>query len=72
MFISHGGRPHSMTQRSCEKLIAQRLLRPVGTQGVIAQALDGVAEVAQAQSQVAKADASASNTGANTGQLATV
>ena len=38
-----------MTQRSCEKLIAQRLLRPVGTQGVISQALDGVATLAQAQ-----------------------
>ena len=55
MFISHGGRPHSMTQRSCEKLIAQRLLRPVGTQGVIAQALQGVAVVAQAQRQAAHA-----------------
>jgi hypothetical protein len=72
MFISHGGRPHSMTQRSCEKLIAQRLLRPVGTQGVIAQALDGVAEVTQAQGQVAKADASAGNAGASPRQLATV
>ena len=55
MFISHGGRPHSMTQRSCEKLIAQRLLRPVDTQGVIAQALDGVAVVAEAQRQAAHA-----------------
>ncbi len=51
MFISHGGQPHSMTQRSCEKLMAQRLLRPVDPQGVIAQALSGVAEVAAAQSQ---------------------
>ena len=55
MFISHGGRPHSMTQRSCEKLIAQRLLRPIDTQGVIAQALDGVAIVAEAQRQAAQA-----------------
>ena len=55
MFISHGGRPHSMTQRSCEKLIAQRLLRPIDTQGVIAQALDGVAVVAEAQRQAAQA-----------------
>ena len=55
MFVSHGGRPHSMTQRSCEKLIAQRLLRPVDTQGVIAQALSGVAGVAAAQSQAVNA-----------------
>ena len=52
MFISHGGRPHSMTRRSCEKLIAQRLLRPVDTQGVVAQALDAVTEAAAAQSRV--------------------
>ena len=55
MFVSHGGLPHSMTQRSCEKLIAQRLLRPVDTQGVIAQALSGVAGVAAAQSQAVNA-----------------
>ena len=55
MFVSHGGRPHSMTQRSCEKLIAQRLLKPVDTQGVIAQALSGVAGVAAAQSQAVNA-----------------
>ena len=43
MFLSHGGQPHSMTKRSCEKLIMQRLLRPVDTHGVVAQALDAVA-----------------------------
>ncbi|MGB4116448.1 MAG: DUF1631 family protein [Polaromonas sp.] len=53
MFISHGGQPHSMTKRSCEKLIAQRLLRPVDTKGVVAQALDAVADAAAAQSRVA-------------------
>lgn len=53
MFVSHGGQPHSMTKRSCEKLIAQRLLRPVDTQGVVAQALDAVADAAAAQSRVA-------------------
>ena len=54
MFISHGGQPHSMTKRSCEKLIAQRLLRPVNTQGVVAQALDAVAVAAAAQNMAAK------------------
>ena len=54
MFISHGGQPHSMTKRSCEKLIAQRLLRPVDTQGVVAEALDAVTDAAAAQSSAAK------------------
>jgi len=40
MFVSNGGQPHSMTKRSCEKLIRQGLLRPVQTHGVVAQALD--------------------------------
>jgi hypothetical protein len=51
MFISHGGQPHSMTKRSCEKLIAQRLLRPVDTRGVVAQALDAVTLSAALQSR---------------------
>ena len=51
MFISHGGQPHSMTKRSCEKLIVQRLLRPVATHGVVAQALDAVALDVAAQSR---------------------
>ncbi len=29
MFVSHGGRPHSMTKRICERLIGDRYLRPV-------------------------------------------
>ena len=49
MFVSHGGQPHSMTKRSCERLIAARLLRPVNTRGVVAQALKAV--VAQAANQ---------------------
>ncbi len=43
MFVSHGGQPHSMTKRSCERLIKERLLRPVETHGVVAQALDRLA-----------------------------
>ena len=57
MFTSHGGQPHSMTKRSCEKLIAQRLLRPIDIQGVVAQALDAVADAAAAQSRAAKVNA---------------
>jgi len=49
MFVSHGGQPHSMTKRSCVRLIRERLLRPVETHGVVAQALDRlVKEVAPA------------------------
>ena len=44
MFLSHGGQPHSMTKRSCEKLIMQRWLRPVDTHGVVAQALQVIAD----------------------------
>jgi len=40
MFVSHGGQPHSMTKRSCERLIREGLLRPVLTHDVVAQALD--------------------------------
>ena len=43
MFVSHGGQPHSMTRRSCERLIRARLLRPVEMHGVVAQALDRLA-----------------------------
>jgi hypothetical protein len=49
MFVSHGGQPHSMTKRSCERLIATRLLRPVNTRGVVDRALKVV--VADAANQ---------------------
>jgi len=39
MFVSHGGQPHSMTKRICERLILERFLRPVRMHGVVAQAL---------------------------------
>jgi hypothetical protein len=42
MFVSRGGRPHSMTKRSCERLIASRLLRPVNAQGVVQKALEAM------------------------------
>jgi hypothetical protein len=55
MFVSHGGRPHSMTKRSCERLIAARLLRPVNTRGVVARALKAVVAEAANQSDHAQA-----------------
>lgn len=54
MFVSHGGQPHSMTKRSCERLIRDRLLRPVDSHGVVAQALDAVASEAASQAAPAK------------------
>jgi len=42
MFTSRGGRPHTMTRRSCEKLLLKRWLRPVVTRPVVHQALQGV------------------------------
>jgi hypothetical protein len=40
MFVSQGGRPHSMTKRVCERLIRDRYLRPVRMHGVVSHALD--------------------------------
>jgi hypothetical protein len=42
MFVSHGGRPHSMTRRVCERLILSRHLRPVDAHDVVAHALDAL------------------------------
>jgi uncharacterized protein DUF1631 len=44
MFVSHGGRPHSMTKRVCERLIGERYLRPVRMHGVVSRALDTLEE----------------------------
>lgn len=43
MFVSRGGRPHSMTKRSCERLIASRLLRPIESRGVVQKAIAAIA-----------------------------
>ena len=42
MFTSLGGRTHTMTRRSCEKLMAKRWLRLVETRPVMARALSQV------------------------------
>ena len=56
MFLSHGGQPHSMTSRSCEKLMMQNLLRPVDTRGVVAQALNAVTQTNAVAQGAVKAD----------------
>lgn len=42
MFTSRGGRAHTMTRRSCERLIRQRGLRPVAARPVVGAAIDAV------------------------------
>ncbi len=44
MFVSHGGRAHSMTQRTCEKLMRLRHLHPVEIDPVVARALQRLAQ----------------------------
>jgi hypothetical protein len=48
MFVSHGGRPHSMTKRVCERLVRDRYLRPVRTHGVVSRALDNLEQEPEA------------------------
>jgi hypothetical protein len=40
MFVSQGGRPHSMTKRSLQRLVMNRLLRPLDSHEVVQHALD--------------------------------
>lgn len=44
MFVSHGGRPHSMTRRSLQRLVMNRLLRPVASHEVVQHALDALVQ----------------------------
>ncbi|HMN56467.1 MAG TPA: DUF1631 family protein [Ottowia sp.] len=46
MFVSHGGRAHSMTRRTCEKLMRRRHLHPVDIDPVVERALRRLAEEA--------------------------
>lgn len=41
MFVSHGGQPHSMTKRSCERLIKEGLLRLAPSHESMADTLEG-------------------------------
>ncbi len=43
MFTSHGGRAHTMTRRSCARLMTQHWLRPVDARPVVERALRRVA-----------------------------
>jgi hypothetical protein len=43
MFVSDGGQPHSMTRRSLQRLLAERLLRPIDDHAVVQHAIDALA-----------------------------
>ena len=55
MFISRGGRPHSMTRRTCEKLLRNRHLRPVDAGAVVDQALRRLGDEARSPREPALA-----------------
>lgn len=44
MFVSHGGQPHSMTRRSLERLVRERLLRPVDATAVVPRAIESLSQ----------------------------
>jgi hypothetical protein len=44
MFVSQGGRPHSMTRRSLQRLVMNRLLRPIDSHEVVQHALDALVQ----------------------------
>ena len=53
MFVSHGGQPHSMTLRILQRLIRDRLLRPVNAEAVVPRALAQLAQQPQQAAAVA-------------------
>jgi hypothetical protein len=53
MFESQNGRPHSMTRRSCERLIRSRQLRPLDMHEVVARALQVIAREAAGDEAIA-------------------
>lgn len=54
MFISRGGRPHSMTRRTCEKLLRRRDLRPVDAGAVVDKALRRLGQQPAAEPALAR------------------
>lgn len=44
MFVSHGGQPHSMTRRTCERLLRERLLRAVEMGSAVSHAIETLAQ----------------------------
>lgn len=44
LFVSHGGQPHTMTRRSLERLVRERLLRLVEPGAVVPRAIEALSE----------------------------
>jgi hypothetical protein len=44
MFVSNGGQPHSMTRRSLERLLRERMLRPVEAGAVVPRAIEALSQ----------------------------
>lgn len=59
MFTSHGGQPHSMTRRSLERLVRERLLRTVEAGAVVPRAIDGIARAGSASAPASRSRHSA-------------
>ena len=55
MFVSHGGQPHSMTRRTCERLLRERLLRPVEMGSAVSHAIEAIAHQRVAEAEPAAA-----------------
>jgi hypothetical protein len=53
MFVSHGGQPHSMTRRTCERLLRERLLRPVEMGSAVSHAIEALAQQREPEAQPA-------------------
>ena len=53
MFVSHGGQPHSMTRRTCERLLRERLLRPVEMGSAVSHAIEAISHQREPEAQAA-------------------
>jgi hypothetical protein len=53
MFVSHGGQPHSMTRRTCERLLRERLLRPVEMGSAVTHAIEALEQQREPEAQAA-------------------
>jgi hypothetical protein len=49
MFVGEGGQPHSMTRRSLQRLVTDRLLRPIEAHAVVQHAIDALSAPQQPQ-----------------------
>lgn len=60
MFVSNGRQPHSMTRRSLERLVRERLLRPVDAAAVVPRAIEALSQQRREEAREARAQRAAS------------